>query len=147
IVHLESLCSYAALEIDRRADMLQTYMHKHMESGIRDGDFSTLSVEYYLLPNYGRRGTQFSGHNCLEVDTPCCHPRLLVMKLETCNLWNAGKFPMLKLFVERHKAWHSCLQEYTEVSAEDDKLELIRIFYGGKPSTEIPFLLKLCDGS
>ena len=42
-------------------------------------------------------------------------------------------------------AWRRCLAKYMDKSLDDAKTELIRIFYGGQPSVQAPFLLKLCD--
>ena len=59
------------------------------------------------------------------------------------NLWDAKKYPMLNLFIKNFQIWRICLMEYMEVvPMKSAKTELIRIFYGGKPSAEIPFLLK-----
>ncbi|CAE7307333.1 unnamed protein product [Symbiodinium sp. CCMP2592] len=157
-VHWTSLCTYAALGTDRCQNILDAYVQKHIDSGHRDTEYSISPVEYYKLPHYGRslvrrlggqkltreaRKAAFETH-CAEIDVPCCHPRLLVQKLMLYNLWDADKYPMLNLFVENFQAWRKCLAEYMEAPMDVAKTELIRIFYGGKPTVEIPFLLKLC---
>ena len=75
----------------------------------------------------------------MEIDAPCCHPRLLARTLNVHNLWDSTKFPMLDKFTDYPNEWRRCL------AIADAKVELIRIFYGGRPKFEIPFLLKICD--
>ena len=154
-----SLESYLNLGTDRRMEILEKYMARHQVSGIKDSHFSTAAMEYYKLPHYGRllvrgpggqkltkeaRHAAFGSH-CAEIDAPCCHPRLLVLKLKTWYLWDANKFPMLKIFVEHYQAWRACLAKYMNVDVDVAKTELTRLFYGGKPTVELPFLLKLAD--
>ena len=85
------------------------------------------------------------GSICAEVDAACCHPRLLVRRLKWCELWELHKFPMLDCFTNNYKSWRQCLANYMETSVDKAKTESIRVFYGGKPSVQIPFLLKLCS--
>ena len=47
--------------------------------------------------------------------------------------------------LDHYVAWRQCIGEYADVSTDDAEVELIRIFYGGRPSLEVPFLLKLSD--
>jgi len=80
---------------------------------------------------------------CVEIDAPCCHPRLLHHKLDTCGLLDADQFPMLMNFVVNFDAWRQAIARYADVGIAEAKVEIIRIFYGGRPSLELPFLLKL----
>ena len=89
----------------------------------------------------------FGATHCAQIHVPCCHPRLLVKKLHVCDLSDPARFPMLDLFVEHYKAWRQCLQKYMDVPIDAAKTELIRIFYVGQPTIDIPFLLKLSDRS
>ena len=67
------------------------------------------------------------------------------MTLLKLGLWDAQKYPMLNKFTENYQAWRQAIADYEDISLADAKVELIRIFYGGKPTREIPFLLKVCD--
>ena len=78
-------------------------------------------------------------------DAPCCHPRLLTHALSLHDLWEPEKYPMLDRFTDHPKAWRKCIADYADIPIAEAKVELIRLFYGGKPSVEAPFLLKLCD--
>ena len=60
-------------------------------------------------------------------------------------MWDPVKLIMLDKFIVHYKEWRLCLADYMNNSLDEAKVELIRIFYGGKPSVEAPFLLKLCD--
>ncbi|CAE7447303.1 unnamed protein product, partial [Symbiodinium sp. CCMP2456] len=157
--NIDELREYARLGTDRRQPLLEQYIMRHESQGLRDGSFSTIIVDYYQLTNYGRllargvagqkltreaRHAAFGGH-CVEVDAPCCHPRLLGMTLLKLGLWDTQKYPMLNKFTENYQAWRQAIADYEDISLSDAKVELIRIFYGGKPTREIPFLLKLCD--
>ena len=41
--------------------------------------------------------------------------------------------------------WKTLASFHGKISLQDAKQELIRIFYGGRPTTDIPFMRKLCD--
>ena len=157
--NIDELREYALRGTDRRQPLLEQYIMRHESQGLRDGSFSTIIVDYYQPTNYGRllargvagqkltreaRHAAFGGH-CVEVDAPCCHPRLLGMTLLKLGLWDAQKYPMLNKFTENYQAWRQAIADYEDISLADAKVELIKIFYGGKPTREIPFLLKLCD--
>ncbi|CAE7726165.1 unnamed protein product [Symbiodinium sp. CCMP2592] len=158
-INLSALEAYARARTDRRQDLLDAYITRHRRDGFSHGDYSTIEVEYYRRQHYGRlisrgpsgqkltreaRYAAFSSH-CVEVDAPCCHPRLLVQKLRDAGLWDEQKYSMLALVVLHCNSWCQCLATYSDYTVMDAKVELIRIFYGGRPSIEAPFLLKLCD--
>lgn len=155
-VHLQNLRTYVDAGIDRRLTQLQAYLQRHLQEGSMDGLFSTIQVEYYKAPNYGRllaRGpaaqkmTREARAHCfphlLEVDASCCHPRLLLRLLNKMNLDNQGDFTMLTRFCQHFKAWRSALASYLEITLDEAKTHLIRIFYGGNPTQDIPWLRKL----
>ena len=155
-VDLEALQAYLESGSDRRTSQLRAYVDRHASEGVRVGRFSTISVEYYKAPNYGRllargpaaqkltreaRGKAFP--HAIEIDAACCHPRLLLRKLRDMGLDEAGSFQMLRLFCENYKSWRSVLAQYLCVDVQEAKKELIRIFYGGNPRFDIPWLRKL----
>ena len=158
-VNLTALSAYAQTGNDRRQDLLEAYIARHRRDGLVRGDFSSIDIAYYRRPHYGRllsrgpsgqkltREARFIafGSHCAEVDAPSCHPRLLVWKLRESGLWDEDKFPMLSKVVQFYGHWRHCLAQYSECTVEEAKVELIRIFYGGRPSVEVPCLLKLCD--
>ena len=156
---IQALKSYMQLNVDRRPEMLRQYLERHECHGHQSGKESIISVEYYQQKHYGRymargpsgqkltkeaRKVAFGG-GCAEVDAACCHPRLLVRRLKRLDLWDSSKYVMLELFTDNFVAWRRCLAKYMDKSLDDAKTELIRIFYGGQPSVQAPFLLKLCD--
>ena len=69
--------------------------------------------------------------------------RLLLRKLRQLGLEDTAACPMLHLFCEHFKAWRSVLAKYLCVDIQEAKKELIRIFYGGNPRLNIPWLRKL----
>ncbi|CAL1171366.1 unnamed protein product [Cladocopium goreaui] len=155
-VDLEALQAYLESGSDRRTSQLRAYVDRHASEGVRVGRFSTISVEYYKAPNYGRllargpaaqkltreaRGKAFP--HAIEIDAACCHPRLLLRKLRDMGLDEAGSFQMLRLFCENYKSWRSVLAQYLCIDVQEAKKELIRIFYGGNPRFDIPWLRKL----
>ncbi|OLQ14108.1 hypothetical protein AK812_SmicGene1850 [Symbiodinium microadriaticum] len=83
-------------------------------------------------------------HHCTEIDAACCHPRLLQQKLMDLDVWSDAKYVMLSRFIKNYKSWHQCAADYMNITLEDAKVELIRLFYGGNLSCDIPFLVKLC---
>eukprot|EP00972_Heterocapsa_arctica_P042550 6271965-Heterocapsa_arctica.AAC.1 len=52
---------------------------------------------------------------------------------------------MLKLFCENYHHWREALQDYLGMGPGEVKVALIKLFYGAKPATDIPFLRKLCS--
>ncbi|CAL1143025.1 unnamed protein product [Cladocopium goreaui] len=155
-VDLEALQAYLESGSDRRTSQLRAYVDRHASEGVRVWRFSTISVEYYKAPNYGRllargpaaqkltreaRGKAFP--HAIEIDAACCHPRLLLRKLRDMGLDEAGSFQMLRLFCENYKSWRSVLAQYLCVDVQEAKKELLRIFYGGNPRFDIPWLRKL----
>ncbi|CAL1142580.1 unnamed protein product [Cladocopium goreaui] len=155
-VDLEALQAYLESGSDRRTSQLRAYVDRHASEGVRVGRFSTVSVGYYKAPNYGRllargpaaqkltreaRGKAFP--HAIEIDAACCHPRLLLRKLRDMGLDEAGSFQMLRLFCENYKSWRSVLAQYLCVDVQEAKKELLRIFYGGNPRFDIPWLRKL----
>ena len=159
IVDLPALKQYMQLDVDRRQDMLRQYIERHESHGQQEGSQSKINVEYYQQKHYGRymargpsgqkltkeaRSVAF-GSMCAEVDAACCHPRLLAKRLKDLGLWDSTKYVMLEHFIANFQAWRRCLAKYMDKPVADAKTELIRIFYGGRPSIQAPFLLKLCD--
>ena len=153
-INLNALEEYAVHDTDRRHDLLRHYIQRHHALGTKVGSSSFLQVEYYKLPHYGRllsrgpsgqkltkeaRAVAF-GLDSAEVDAACCHPRLLVRKLQLLELWDETK-----RFVEHYACWREAIAKYVDIPVADAKVELIRIFYGGKPSFEAPWILKLAD--
>ena len=157
-VDIERLKAYALQGVDRRQEMLERYIARHETAGLTSSDgMATVTVEYYTQPGYGRllargaAGQKLTREaraeaffHCSEVDAACCHPRLLQQKLFDLDVWSDGKYTILALFIKHYQAWRYCVADYMDVSVGQAKTELIRIFYGGKPSCEIPFLMKLC---
>ena len=158
-INLNALEDYAAHDTDRRHDLLRHYIQRHHALGTKVGSSSFLQVEYYKLLHYGRllsRGPSGQkltkeawavafGLDSAEVDAACCHPRMLVRKLQLLELWDETRFPMLNRFVEHYACWCEAIAKYVDIPVADAKVELIRIFYGGKPSFEAPWILKLAD--
>ena len=153
---IRNLEFYAAAGTDRRQALLQVYLRR-VRASSGDEFPAAIDVEYYKLPHYGRlmaRGVagqkltkeaRFAAFStiCVELDAPCCHPRLLHHKLQTCGLLDNDQFPMLMSFVANFAAWRQAIARYADVGPDEAKVEIIRIFYGGRPSLELPFLLKL----
>ena len=50
---------------------------------------------------------------------------------------------MIEKFTQHPQAWRQIVADYAGVSLKNAKAELTRLFYGGKPSLELPFLRKL----
>lgn len=156
-VNLDDLTRYAALETDRRLPLLRSYLRRHASEGEQHGSMSSLKVEYYQAPTYGRliaRGPagqkltrearEIAFHGSYgEIDAPCCHPRLLRLQLQSLGLWDLQKYCLLNMFCENYQAWRQVVAKYLEIDIKQAKVELIRIFYGGNPRCDIPWVRKL----
>ena len=116
---------------------------RHLPSSITKQQIMEDCLRVGLLDKLTReaRGVAFSAS--AELDAPCCHPRLLRRKLQSLELWTPSSVPMLDLFCEKYADWRQVLARYLEVPLEKAKTELIRIFYGGSLSCDIPWLRKL----
>ena len=144
-VDLQALQQYSVHQHDRRQDLLDQYIARHLESGMQNDGLSTIQIAYYKLPHYGRlmaRGAALqkltrearkvaTSTVSAEIDASCCHPRLLVQKLKSWGLWGEKKYSMLNLFVDHYVAWRQCISDYADVSTDDAKIEFIRM---GRPS-------------
>ena len=141
-VHLPSVVSYTLRKQDRRQTQLEAYLARHQEHGVLSGPTSTLEMEYYLAPGYGRLLAKGPGGQKLtrearagifghltEIDAACCHPRLLRRHLQNLGLWNQDEYVMLNLFCENYKSWRLALASYMNVDVTIAKTELIRLFY------------------
>ena len=53
-VNLDDLTRNAALETDRRLPLLRSYLRHHASEEEQHGSMSSLKVEYYQAPTYGR---------------------------------------------------------------------------------------------
>ena len=145
-VNIEALLKYSAHRTDRRQAVLDAYVLRHCEQGVREGALSTICVNYYKKPHYGRlmakgpagqkltREARAVASHCAELDAPCCHPRLLQRQLQQLDMWDPVKSIMLDKFIVHYKEWRLWLGR-SQSGAHP----------GGKPSVEAPFLLKLCD--
>ena len=148
---------YAAAGTDCRQATLQAYLRRVREASSKDEFEAPIDVEHYKLPHYGRlmaRGVagqkltneaRFAAFStiCVELDAPCCHPRLLHHNLQTCGFLDNDQFPMLMNFAANFAAWRQAIARYADVGPDEAKVDIIRIFYGRCPSLELPFLLKL----
>ena len=93
-VDLQALQQYSVHQHDRRQDLLDPYIARHLESGMQNDGLSTIQIAYYKLPHYGRlmaRGAALqkltrearkvaTSKVSAEIDASCCHPRLLKLK-------------------------------------------------------------------
>ena len=155
-IHLEDFRAYVLNGGDRRQQVVDAYLRRHELHGRKDGPWSTISVEYYNVPGYGRLLARGPGgqkltrearavafKHLVEIDAGCCHPRLLRRLLQKLGMWKVDEFAMLNLFCEHYASWRKVLACYLDVDLDVAKTDLIRIFYGGKPSCDVPFLRKL----
>ena len=49
----------------------------------------------------------------------------------------------LCLYCANYYRWRTAVASYMGVSVEEAKLGITKVFYGGKPSAELPFLMQL----
>ena len=77
-----------------------------------------------------------------KYDMVNAHPHLLVKVIKAKGL--QGDFCMLEKYCQYPSAWRAAIASYLEVDPGDAKIELIKIFYGSKPSSEIPLTHNSC---
>jgi hypothetical protein len=154
-----ALRAYAAQNTDRRPQVLAAYVDRLVRDGRRQPDGRVeIEISYYQSDHYGRlfskgasgqkltkeaRRVAFSGFYG-EFDAGCCHPRLMLKLLRDLELDSEDTFPMLHRYCANFNDWRAVLQAYSATSADEAKVSLTKLFYGGKPGCDIPFLRKLC---
>ncbi|CAE7546453.1 unnamed protein product, partial [Symbiodinium microadriaticum] len=112
----------------------------------RDTDWLASRLSGGNAPPLGVEKDLMSTYNVLLVATHEATPYRRLIKEQTYKVaYLVEKYPMLNKFTENYQAWRQAIADYEDISLADAKVELIRIFYGGKPTREIPFLLKVCD--
>ncbi|CAK0861635.1 unnamed protein product, partial [Prorocentrum cordatum] len=126
---LGALQEYANGKTDRRQPVLDAYIQRcvaHYNSNER-------LARVAAFPDY------------IESDAPRCHPRLFKKALQARGLWSDDRFPMIHKFCVDYKKWREAVAMCLEVSADESKVELIKLFYGARPATQLPWLLKLSN--
>ena len=73
----------------------------------------------------------------VDVDAPCCHP------LHACGLWDQDRLPLIQKFCANCKQVREGIAAYLNISIADAKLELIKLFYGARPTMQLPWTLVL----
>ena len=125
----------------------------------------SLVVPYCNSSSYGRmyargpscqklsrlgKSAAFRSH-AVDIDMENCHPTLLARLLREAYTSDENDvatyisaFPTLCSYVENYREWRTFAQSYYDVSLQDAKKILIRIFYGGRcPRGDVPFLHQL----
>ena len=85
------------------------------------------------------RAVAFVDH--VDVDAPCCHPRLLMLTLHAHGLWDQDRLPLIQKFCAKYKQWREGIAAYLSISFADEKVELIKLFYGARPTIQLPWIL------
>ncbi|CAE8688578.1 unnamed protein product, partial [Polarella glacialis] len=156
-VHLGNLRRYASLQTDRRQSLLDSYIRRHELHGTQDGETSSIMVQYYQSPNYGRRlsrgpaGQKLTrearhfafGDGCAEADAPNCHPRLLMNLLKKYDVYSVDEYPLLTKFTDHYQDWRQFLSDYTKEPVREAKTMMIKLFYGAQPAVDLPHIRKL----
>ena len=77
----------------------------------------------------------------VEIDICNAHPTLLKNFLAEKQV--IDEYKMIKLYAENYEKWRKFVEVYYQETTKEAKKIITRIFYGGKPPTDIPFLWKL----
>ena len=69
------------------------------------------------------------------------HPTILLLEMQR----NYPYFPTpsLKRYCDHYGRWREALADYAGWSVDDSKAEITKLFYGARPTTELPFLMQL----
>ena len=68
-----------------------------------------------------RRG-QFAFVDPVDVDAPCCHPRLLMLTLHAHGLWDQDRLPLIQKFCAKYKQWREGIAAYLSISSPTRRL-------------------------
>ena len=69
------------------------------------------------------------------------HPQLLLLEMK--EQYPYFPTPALGRYCANYTRWREALAFYAGCSADEAKTEITKNFYGSRPSTELPFLMKL----
>ena len=166
VTALEELLSQRRLTPEQAAIGSAVVIRFTGTSAKRCGKYASVTVTYYRkLGIAGRRYARgpsaqklckiakracFTTHTftspdgliCVDVDINNCYPTLLrKLLLEVMSAADfEEEFPMLDAYVSNYRAWRDLLAQYGVSKA---KRELVRLFFLGKPSVDLPMLWAL----
>ncbi|CAK0811746.1 unnamed protein product, partial [Prorocentrum cordatum] len=94
----------------------------------------TLPIDYYIPDPCGRSlcrgvgGQKFTREargvaspDCVESDSPRCHPRSFMKALQARGLWTDDRFPMIHKSCAEHKKWRETTATHLEISTDEAK--------------------------
>ncbi|CAK0823124.1 unnamed protein product [Prorocentrum cordatum] len=143
--------------IGSRQKQLESYIQLHEATGVQEGDFSTIEVKYYRpwgLPGrmyaFGMaaqkltkqaRAAAFQGH-AVDVDFVAAFSRLGYR--EACrSASNSTAYGIWRKSIMHAGAWRGSVQDYMEISDDEAKKEITKLFFLGTPTNELPPLCAL----
>ena len=121
-------------------------------------DLWSLQVSYYRKPGYDRLYSigpslqkqskeakrAAAGEFTSEIDAPCCHFRILLLKLKQLDMYTTYEWPMLTNSTSIIQCGANSYQRTQVIAAEDAKLSLIKIGHGAPAQCDLPMIRKLC---
>ena len=69
------------------------------------------------------------------------HPQLLLLEMK--EHYPYFPTPSLERYCANYTRWRESLARYAGCSSEEAKAEITKIFYGSRPSTELPLLMNI----
>ena len=155
-VDIAALMKYAEDNIDRRQEDLRAHIRRLKADGVREGDYTAIPVQYSRHAQLGGRRyakgmaaqkttrearTVAFGDSAVDVDIANSTPSILLNLLR--ELAPLDNYPMLQKYCNHYGSWRAFLADYQEIQQRGAKKSIIKLFYGGKPDVELPFLWAL----
>ena len=155
-VNLTALTQYAGKKIDGRQEELDAYIRRLVAEGVREGDYAAIPIQYYRNSRLGgrryakglaaqkmtreARAAVFSD-SAFDVDIANSTPSIMLNLLR--ELSSLGNYPLLRKYCNHYRSWRAFTAEYSGIPEKDAKISIIKLFYGGLPDVELPFLWAL----
>ena len=83
----------------------------------------------------------FASKDGIDFDMVNAHPKILLNMVREVS--PETKFPFLEKYCANHDSWRASLGEYLGVPKAMAKVEITKIFYGARPTVELPHIMNL----
>lgn len=83
--------------------------------------------------------------HAIELDLNNSQPQIFLNLLKKLTGYSQNSFPMLEKYCANYQQSRRFVQDFLGISDSEAKKYMIKLFYGSKPTNNIPFIRKLFD--
>ena len=156
VVNVNALRKLQETGEDNKLEALNAYLHRFaLESKPLSDGHLAIQITYAQRGCYGKyiargpsvqklsrgaRAAALQSQSAL-VDAPACHIRLLERRLRRMEIFSEEKYGMIAKAGAHYKNWRSAVAAcYNFEDLDDAKMALVKLGYGARPVSDVPFL-------